>query len=312
MLSCFRLAALVFLLPVVFSPPVHAHAVKPKYPTQEEATQFAKTLEQGISRGDVKVWIGAFDFDIMEHNVVPGLGNDVPYSSEIVKALHTGVSKIGQDLIQSEYRFLRVHGPQDKPRLFFRVVSKDGAFDYHDLSLQKVEGKTVIADVNVLSVNENYSIVVRDELVPGSAVLKERGVWERLTGKLDPEIVQGRATAKKIHGLVKAEKYKEALAAYEQLPKNFKTNRINLRHRLAISRNIDAEHYQKALADFQRQFSYDPAVDLLMIRTHLANGEHAKAAEAVLRLDAKVSDKAFLAGERERILALSKTATSGK
>lgn len=234
--------------------------------SDDEAAQFGRSLAALFNAGKSDEVLRNIDLFALGNRGMHGLDLDDNERSEIVSGAARGLREsMGQQFKQwTSSRFIRVNEVAGEKRVFLRVVSAAGMFNFFDIvCARKAAGGLKAVDVFILLSGELMSATLRRSVLP--AVLEQKkGMLERLVSteseqmKAMPTLQQGTAA------LLKGE-YATALAAFESLPREVQTPQFVLQLRLQAAQRCGEQQCLKVIEEWERNYPGDPTLDMVSI-----------------------------------------------
>ena len=179
-----------------------------------------------------------------------------------------------------QFKLLRVHTVDGRPRALFRTIRANGIVGYLDfIPARFPDGHVGIEDVYVPAAAELFSQSVRRINLefaaedghgpPGHPSSTDR-TWTTHEDKWT-------AMIQAMH----AEKWGEAIAIYKALPEKMRANRTVFLHAVQAALHDSDAEYIRAIEAFHRQFPDDPAVKVHNVDYFRMTRQHAAAVEAI-------------------------------
>lgn len=275
-------------------------------PTAEEAEAFAKRLEASISPCKRTEIDRAIDYDKLLARTLRGhrLGNHE--REQLRRELTNAIGgMLCTQLDTSDYTYLRTQIIDGAPRPLLRVVAPDGAFNYHQLELDKQAGEVRAVDIYFFASGENLSETFRalTETLVGTGSTAASNSLRRIRQLTDNGDRAGaRALLQKLPAVVR-----ETKAA------------MLIDVQLTSGATADPE-YLAAIDAYAKAFPNDPSLDLVILDGLFLRKAYDEALAVLARIDKRVGGDPYLdamragihgeAGQRGEALAAAKRATA--
>lgn len=260
--------------------------------------ELGQSLEESLSECDPALLEASLDVDLLVHRAAQGLELSSTEREDFLKGFKSSFG-FGAAVCQGigdagSYKLLRVREVDGKPRALFRMLSDGGGMNYHDMLLARLPGDQIrVVDVFIYLSGEWLSETVRRAILPLIAE-KDRSILGRL--------VQGEsayvASLVRIQGMsehVMAGRFREALAAYRELPPEVQRDKtVMLTRFTAAVRLNDDEVYKAALEDFKTTFPDDPSIELLLVDYYFFRQEYPTVFGIIDRIEKAVGGDPYL------------------
>jgi tetratricopeptide (TPR) repeat protein len=194
---------------------------------------------------------------------------------------------------KGSYFPLWVRTAQGRTRALMRMVSTEGALNYHELLLVKdAIGRVEVIDIYVFVSGELMSQTLR------------RGALNVLGGqnpsilsslrKGDQNYLKHIDTISALHRATLNGNYQEVLDLYEKLPASVQADKSVSIARIQAARHLDEKLYLAALDDYAQQFPHDPSSDLMLIDVAFLRKDFEKCLASVESLNKRVGGDPYL------------------
>jgi len=277
--------------------------------TEAEAKQFAAALTQGVNAGDGAAVDRLLHLKDLLERLVSDLGLTAAERQACLRALDTTFreNELGKRIIQAaadggSYRLLRVHTVAGRQRLMFRLVTAQGAINYHDCTLVRFPDGIGMEDVYIFLTGEPLSQTMRGMVVPGLMQLRKGGP---IPGQ-DVDYVKNMPTIEAMSQAIKQGRFADATGHYRRLPlklQEHKTVLVLFMQGLMQQGEAAAADYLAAVEKFRKHYPDDPAVDFISIDFYVLRKQYDSALAAVDRLEKSVGGDTYLGVPRSRVLA---------
>jgi len=272
-------------------------------PTDEECRTFAKQIERAVQDKNRASYAALFDVDTMLVRATVGFGSDRKVRQvragfiSGVKSSMTGRQGFVGTIIRvshgGSYKFLRIRKVGGKKRVQFRLLSKEGGLNYHELVIERRPNGTVKAvDIYIAVTGELLSQIFRNAFLP-VVQHASRGILARLISS-ESDYVKSLPTIEKMIDSTALAQYAETIRLYGTLPPDIRRRKNVLIVRLAAAQKLGGAAHLAAIRDFRRYYPNDPAVDLLSIEGFLIQKQFDKALASLDRLDHSIGGDAYL------------------
>jgi tetratricopeptide (TPR) repeat protein len=274
---------------------------------QDFATRFAKS----VNGADAAAIRQAIDVEAILTTAVQGLDA----KPEIEKAFKDGVRghvDVSHHLAEAtksgaQYRLLRMRTSAfGRPQALFRLITKDGAVNYHEYALKKLPSGTVKAVDFYVFTNGDWATesVHRGWLLAAGEASVTSQV-KRLAG-VESDFIRSLPLIQEMNRLQTAQQYAQALAAWRKLPPTLQTQKNLLLQRVNLARLAGEAEYNEAVGAFSRTFPSDPALDLIQVDVFLSRKQYAQAIAALDRIKRTVGGDPYVDFLQGNILYESK------
>ncbi len=267
---------------------------------EKNYTDFSKKIETSMNDGDPSILDNSIDFDAIVDKAIKTytIGDNIKngYRSSVKKSLEK--SSYGQRILDvmedtGSYKFLRLQRVNNEYRALFRMLDAEGGLNYHNMYLTQTKSKEVkIVDIYTFSNGELMSDTLRRGFLP-LMYDAEKGIIKKLLG-WESDFVKNLPKIQKMQELNREGKNEEALKIYYELPSSLQKDKNLLILRLRYAADVDEKEYDSAMQAFRKGFPNDPALDLLMIDSHVINKKYNEAIQSVNRLDKSVGGDPYL------------------
>jgi hypothetical protein len=292
--------------------------------TVEEATKWAAELQHAVQHTgridrvqDVDTFNALVDWDALIETATALPGNSpelkdfranfarglklatVNPQSGFARAIMAAAEPTG------EYRALRVHKEGDPIRVLFRLVSSNGALNYHDWVLGRSrDGKVVAVDCYVFLIGELYSQNLRRPFLPlahksgGASVEELSGTDREFVEHFNQFTLMGR--------YIRERNWRQALYTYKELPASMQESKPVMTMRLLATQSISDADYLATIDDFRKRYPNDAMIDLVSVDAYILRKAYDQALQSIDRVDKAVGGDPYLKVLRGNVLLLEK------
>jgi tetratricopeptide (TPR) repeat protein len=275
--------------------------------TEDECKEFAEKLAKATSEGKKAEFNKLVPvMDLVERSI-----SDLGLAANEKKGILAGASGAGgqyAELITQQvknggsYSVLRVRVVDGRPRALMRLVSPEGAVNYHEYTLARYpDGQIATEDIYIYASGEPLTQTFR-RLMLGYMAEKNRGAIDKLNGS-EQLLTKHIGDLTKMSQLVRSGQHKEALATFRKLPAELQKNKIfQIAAMQAAQGAGDDDEYLAEMERFRRDHPNDPASELLSIDYFYLKKEYDKVLKAVEQLDKSVGGDPYLGGLKAQML----------
>jgi tetratricopeptide (TPR) repeat protein len=252
-----------------------------------EATAFATKMQEALRTNDSATFTNSVDIkSVCKH--ANANATESEFLAEVFKGMSLGGKIVGVIQNNGSYEFVKQFEKDNKRYVLFRLFTSDYTINYHELELCKVGDAIKIADlyfyISGEALSETLINLYRNFLADDSKV-------DIKASKRNKAIS---VTLPKMRALKAEGKFKEALATYNTLPAEFKTNKTFLLNKVLITQNLDDKTYISAIEEYKKINPKAEHINLLMLDAYTYRKQYDKAQEAIDTLDANINTDPFL------------------
>ncbi len=283
--------------------------------TETEARALADSLEAAALEGNVKAFSNLIDWKaIIDRATALPESQAIDKSrsefrkSALDRATRSGLAASISTAIRQggTYKCVRINVTDKTPYVMFRLaLGKQAGLNYHKLLLARnTEGHVVVDDLYVFISAELMSgTLQRAWRTVANQMLKTNA--EKAALGPDPFLANSE-NIQKVTGLVRLERFPEALKAYNELPAVVRQDKSLLIIRLRAAQAISEEEYAKGIADFRKFHPNDVALDFILIDGYVMLKQYDLALKCVDSVDKSVGGDAAMLVKRAAVLLLLK------
>jgi tetratricopeptide (TPR) repeat protein len=288
------LAALV--VPTPGGAQVSAEASAGFDPTLQD---FAARFARSVNSGDIPAIRQCLDVEVLLNTAITGLAA----SPEVEKGFKEGVRgpiDVSKQLAEAtkagaQYQLLRLRASAfGRPQALFRLITKDGAVNYHEFALKKqASGAVKAVDFYIFTNGEWASDTVHRGWLLAASESSVASQVKRLAG-VESDFLKNLPLIQEVNRLQAAQQYGKALESWRKLPPSLQTQKNLLLQRLNLARLAGEVEYNEAVGAFSRSFPSDPALDLIQVDVLLSRKQHTQAVAALERIKKTIGGDPYL------------------
>ncbi len=259
--------------------------------------ELARKIEEAAAKRDAAALDALMDEEALCDAVTRGASAPEDFRKEFRQGFAKQFS-LSKHIFQAlgekgTYNFLRIREVGGKPRLLFRLLMADGTVTYHELLCAKdAAGRLKMVDLYAYGSGKLSSETLR-RLYLYSAAQKNQGFLDKLFGK-EAEFVKNMEKLTEMNRLRQDGKFEEGLKMFAGLPASLKKEKFVLLLRLLLAQKASPEAYRKALAEFEKAFPNDPALDLHSFDSCFLSKKYDEALQVLDRLDRRLGGDPYL------------------
>jgi hypothetical protein len=275
------LAALL-VLPVFAEDPV----------TDQECAEYGEKLRKAVIGNKGKTFDRMVDMDRIVDRAVEGEAGTPEMKGQFragIKSSDFGASVVSQFAGGGSYTFLRVRRKGAATSLLFRAINNEGGVNYHEIFVEKHDGRVVGVDLYVFLTGESLSDTFRREWLKVAAIEAAGG---NLVGWQKDYIDNLDKITRIVDDVTKNPR--QAVTDIATLPETLRNDRFIMMQRFLAGSSLGGKDYEEALDAWAKAFPGDPSLDLLLVDGHTLKGEFEKVVEALKRLDGTVGGDPYL------------------
>jgi hypothetical protein len=303
-----------------FAPPPTPPAVQVTPPaqvaklSQEELEDFAGRYERAFASGDANAVFRLIDFETIIDTALAGLDGEDEFFVGVREGARPAFRRTFEQLVQGAggdgFQFLRAHQVDGRPRVLFRLATADGGLNYHDVLVDRHDGRIVAVDMVFSASGELLSQTWRRVLLPGLMQINQRSSL-RLSST-DRDMLDHYDTIARISELQQQQEFQQALGQFNSLPASLRELKPLRLMRVLISADVNDDEYLAAMEDYRNAFPGDPSLLLIEVDYFLLRKETEAALSTIDQLDAAVEGDPYLNLIRSRIMVDSKRWDEGR
>lgn len=279
-------------------------AAAPEPATEAECLQFAAELQQAVPAQDKARTADLINLAEPFKRGVADFAGPPEYQARLKKQLEEQAAAnptvpylLARVREGGQFKLLRVHTVDGRPRALFRLIWPDGAVSHLDfIPARFADGKVRAEDVYQPGTAEllsrtfrtlNLPLAAEDgEGPPGHPPTTDR-TWTNHLPKVQAML---RAVAD--------DKGPEAVAIYKGLPAAIRTNRSVFLQYVQAAQLCSDEEYLRALDGFRKQFPGDPATEVHAIDLCRLTRQYAGTVRAIRALEVAIGGDPYLRAMR--------------
>lgn len=256
--------------------------------SKAEAMEVAHKIDSSISNKKPHYFTELLDATAFARKIAKQA--DEKINADIIRGVKDALIKaeFGDKIIQSlgnngHYQLVKHYEKNNVQHLLFRLYSADG-INYHDLELNKRNGKAGIADMYIYLSGEDLSKTLSGLMTSFS---------KKSNGK-ESKMIEMTETVTNMRKKLLNNEYTQAMTYYKGLPEDIKHQRTIELLYLQICKGYGDDEYIKALNEFQTRYPDDPNINLIMIDALLLQKKYEKVFESIDKLDQFINTDPFL------------------
>jgi tetratricopeptide (TPR) repeat protein len=294
-----------------------ADAAAEKPITAEEATKWAADLQRAVRVQDIDTFNRLVDWDafVAKATALPGNSPQLKeFRANFARGLKSatvnprsgfGRAVMGAVEVSGDYKALRIHNEGGQVRVLFRLVSSNGALNYHDWVLgRSANGKAVAVDCHVFLIGELYSQNLRRSFLPLAHKSGGASV-EKLSGP-EKDFVEHFREFAQMGQFVRERNWRQALNTYKELPASVQESKPAMTMRLLATQSVSDAEYLATIDDFRKRYPNDAMIDLISVDAYILRKAYDKALEAIDRVDKAIGRDPYLKVLRGNVLLREK------
>lgn len=272
-------------------------------PSADECKAFGNKLATAVTANDKPTTDNLFRMDALIDRCVSDLSMSPKDKQSFTRGASQGGGQLTAQIIDQvqkggKYTFLRVHEVNGRLRALLRLISPEGAVNYHDFTVARYPDNTIaMEDVYVLATGEMMSQTIR-RLVLALLAEHNRNLIERLSGG-EQLYTKHAGDLMKMNQATRAGKHQQALATYHSLPAELQKNKIFQLAAIAAAQGSgNDEVYMKEMENFRKNHPDDAAVEFVSIDYYTIKKNYDKAVEAINHIEKQIGNDPYLAALR--------------
>jgi hypothetical protein len=204
-----------------------------------------------------------------------------------------------------DYTPLRIHNVGPEIRALFRLVSSNGALNYHDWVLGRSrEGQTVATDCYVFLIGEMYSQNLRRSFLP--LAHKSGGASVAALSGPEKDFVEHFPQFAQMGQYVRERNWRQALNTYKELPASVQASKPAMTMRLLATQSVSDAEYLGTIDEFRNRYPNDPMIDLVSVDAYILRKSYEKALESINHVDKAIGGDPYLKVLRGNVLLREK------
>lgn len=251
----------------------------------EESDRLGQDWESKLLRGDYGAVTSRVDWIRITTRALSGLPGTPQAKAAFVQAMATNAAAAHDRRLRmfSGFRFLGSVRTNDAGGVVLRLLLPDGGVDFHRYRLERGKGGVVVSDLFVVSNGEWFGDSARRAYVLAEA--RKGTVWTTGVKPVETELMRSVAVLDRAVGLAQKGLAKEVLESSQGFSATVQADRAVLLMRLSAALVSDPALFASLSADWSRLHPSDPGLDLLTFEKLARDGQHARSAEALLRIE---------------------------
>ncbi|HEV8072160.1 MAG TPA: hypothetical protein VGP76_30870 [Planctomycetaceae bacterium] len=283
----------------------------------KEATKWAADLQHAVRVQDIDTFNRLVDWDafVAKATALPGNSPQLKeFRANFARGLKAatinprsgfGRAVMGAVEASGDYKALRIHNEGGQVRVLFRLVSSNGALNYHDWVLGRShDGKAVAVDCYVFLIGEMYSQNLRRSFLPLAHKSGGASV-EKLSGP-EKDFVEHFADFAQMGRFVRERNWRQALNTYKELPASVQESKPAMTMRLLATQSVSDAEYLATIDDFRKRYPNDAMIDLVSVDAYILRKAYDKALESIDRVDKVIGRDPYLKVLRGNVLLREK------
>jgi hypothetical protein len=258
----------------------------PEAVTEEEARALGNAFEAALAGCDPAAIDALFDRDhtmnVARAEMKLTQGERRKLREGAHRALPIGRNACADVESGSEYTLLHVRQREGEVSLLYRTLGENGV-NYIEIYVGKGEGGSArFYDLYNYAYGERTTESLRELL----GAFESRGVRRR-AGEVSQNLQDARR-------FLTAGQWEDALAAIDRLPADARRPRPIRLMRVMAAGGLSDEVYEKAIAEYEKDFPGDPSLDLVSVDGYLIRKQYDEAIAAMDRVDARVGGDPYV------------------
>jgi len=284
------------------TPSAESFAAHGGKPSEEEAKQFALKLEKAVAAGNLAGANALVDWDTLLDFATDTTEGSSQFRDGFIKGakqkIQTPASFMGQvsslPAQGGAYKFIRCRDQDGQLHVLFRLLTAEGAVNYHDLVVLKYPDGVRAADIYTAGCGELLSQSMRHLYL--SVLAADKPSFLSKENSHDVDLAKHMNKLQEMGDAVLREHNpSRAIAIYDALPNTIKGEKVFLLLRMkAVQSSEDDAEYRKVLVDFQKYHPDDPCLDLISIDHYFLTKQFKKELAAIDHIDSVVGGDPYL------------------
>ncbi|MHC5540063.1 tetratricopeptide repeat protein [Singulisphaera rosea] len=269
--------------------------------SDEDCRAFADRTQEEVAMGDSARFASEIDWEAILEAATAGIPAPEAARKGFIGGARTSIladNRYVKEILETTrdggaYTFLRIFTRDKRKGVLFRMISADGAINYHFYILAKRDDKVVRAvDVYTFLSAEFVSQPIR-RLYAYTATHSSRGILDRLRGS-EQAFLKEFPQFQQLMTAQAQGRPQDALKIYDGLSEVVKNDKTVQLIRLRAADAAGETLYETALEDFRRRYPNDPCVDMISIDYFTMKKDYPKALECLGHLDKSVHGDPYL------------------
>jgi hypothetical protein len=277
------------MLPAIFPFAFFAACTTPEEPVSaQEAVKLAHAIEKWIKNDSAENLNKIIDASALSKRIEEHAGNaanqsflrgvrDALKNADLGQQIARGIEKKGSYLLIKQYE-------KDKQQhLVFRLYA-DAQVNYHDFELIKKDDQVKVADIFIYLTGETLSATLANSMLMMTEDYDD----------MPKEEFDKIKRFKIIKTLMSKNNYNGAKRNYDELPDQFKKQKIFQLINIMICKELEDSLYLKAMDEYHALYPAAPNMFLMMIDAYILQQEYENALKSVNQLDSLINKDPLL------------------
>jgi len=279
--------------------------------TEKELLAFAAKLEAAARSEGGKELDQYVDLDALMATALkgtPGTDEDRKnYADSLKKGFSLGemIDEVAKH--SGSFKFLRLRWVDTQPILLFRLASQSGV-NYHDYYIAPSAGGPKIVNLMPHLMGETASKTFRRQYLVQLAAHTPDEKHEGWEIEFAASVVVEQTQRK----MEEAATPEDALQVFNELPPALQLDKSLQIVRLTSAARVGGPEFEKAVADFQKNYPTDPGVDLLLLDAFSAKRDYSHAHEALDRIEKRLGGDPYLLFRRGLLYLMAENLPEAK
>ncbi|QDU55374.1 tetratricopeptide repeat protein [Aeoliella mucimassa] len=268
--------------------------------TTEEAQQFADKMKQAYDDNDTRTFDGMIDWDTMAMRATAGLDLSESDRTEVMNGLQVGMRSVGSFVTQirrgggntADYQLVNILEKDGNRVVIFRA-SGDNGVNYHQYTLQRVDGQLKAVDLYVFLTGETITETWRRGLLPHVAEMNKNWL-QRATSK-ESAYVQSIDKVSQFQNLVlSGQSDAQAWNLFYSLPEEVRFSKGMLIQAYALSNRTGEDKIMEISNAIRTHHSDATGLELMLIDSLLIAEKYDEALQALDAVDQAVGGDPYV------------------
>lgn len=263
-------------------------------PTEDEAREYARKLEQVVVAGDVNGFARLYRLSELIERSVSDLGiSDRDRRTFLDRANKSVIDDTLTPLMAElraggRFTLLRIRTVDGRVSALMRVLDAQGSLNYHEVFIVRFpDGEIGAEDIHYAATGERGSQTLR-RIVLQLLSEQNRTLLDRLTGH-ERVYTENMSRIESLFRLYREKKFREVLAVFRALPVQLQKDKVLQVHAIGAAGQIgDDDEYLRQMEAFRTNHSNDPAADFMLMDFFLLKKQYDACLAAIDRIDRAV------------------------